>query len=141
MEMGIGRQQARLRRVGQPLDEILLALAQEEADEVAGLDKEDGNLWAALLEDGSEVARRARELIEAGQTDFTFSDIDPDDWSTVEQAAGVIVMRDNEGAIAVQPYGTKENLAAAWSAMMADLEPGEPGSPSVKSPESDDNPT
>lgn len=139
--MSIGRQPVRLRRVGQPLDEIVLALAQEEADEVAGLDREEGNLWAALLEDGSEVARRARELIEAGQTDFALTDIDPDDWSTLEQAAGVIVMRDNEGAIAVQPYRTEENLAAAWAAMMADLEPGEPGSASVKSPESDDNPT
>lgn len=131
----------RLRRVGQPLDEIIFALAQEEADEVAGLDREEGNLWAALLQDGSEVARRARELIEAGQTDVSPTAIDPDDWATVEQAAGVIVMRDNEGTIAVQPYGTEENLAAAWSAMMADLEPGEPGSSSVRSPESDDNPT
>ena len=139
--MSIGRQQVRLRRVGQPLDEVVFALAQEEADEVAGLDREEGNLWAALLQDGSEVARRARELIEAGQTDLTLAAIDPDDWATVEQAAGVIVMRDNEGAIAIQPYRTEENLAAAWAALMADLEPGEPGSPSVKSPESDDNPT
>ncbi|MGH2402886.1 MAG: hypothetical protein ACRDGN_00335 [bacterium] len=120
---------------------MIFALAQEEADEVAGLDREEGNLWAALLQDGSEVARRARELIEAGQTDVSLNAIDSDDWAAVEQAAGLIVMRDNEGAIAVQPYGTEENLAAAWAAMMADLEPGEPGSPSVRSPEADDNPT
>lgn len=139
--MGLGRQRVRLRRIGQPLDEVIFALAQEEADEVAGLDREEGNLWGALLQDGSEVARRARELIEAGQTDVGFDAIDPEDWTAIEQAAGVIVMRDNEGAIAVQPYGSEENLAAAWATLMADLEPGEPGAATVKSPEADDNPT
>jgi len=32
-------------------------------------------------------------------------------------------------------------VAAAWSAAMVELEPAEPGSPVVRSPESDGNPT
>jgi hypothetical protein len=130
-----------LRRIGQPLDEVIFALAQDEADEVAGLDREEGNLWAALLQDGADIARRARELIDAGHTDVRHDAVDPDDWTALEQAAGLIVMRDNDGSIGVQPYRSEDNLAAAWVAVMADLEPEEPGSARVVSPDADDNPT
>lgn len=53
----------------------------------------------------------------------------------------MIVRRDEEGAVGVQPYRSDAELAAAWSAVMVELEPREPGSPDACSPESDDNPT
>lgn len=135
------RQHINLRRIGQPLDRVIFALAQERADEIAGLDEEEGNLWAALLEDGPEVARRSRELLEAGHIEIGQDAIDPEEWASLEHAAGVIVTRDNEGAISVQPYRSEDDLAAAWATLMADLEPGEPGPATVATPEADDNPT
>lgn len=67
--------------------------------------------------------------------------IEPEQWQMVEESAGVVVRRDPDGTVTVQPYPTDADLAAAWSAIMVEYEPGEPGSPPGQSPESDDNPT
>jgi hypothetical protein len=130
-----------LRSIGPRLDEVIHRIAQDRADEVTGLDQEEGNLWAALLSDGPDLARQARDLLADGEFEFGGDAIDPDDLAALEIAAGVIVTRDNDGNLSVQPYQAEEDVAAAWSAVLADVEPGEPGPPSVASPEADDNPT
>jgi hypothetical protein len=127
--------------IGPALEQALYALAEDGADEVAGPSGREGGPWAGLLRDGPDIVRSLRENIAAGGLDIDASDIEADDWETLEQAAGVIVMRDETGQVAVQAYRTDEDLAAAWAAILADLEPGEPGSAAVQSPESDDNPT
>jgi hypothetical protein len=128
------------RQFDRSLAPILLALAQEGADEVAGPEVEEGHLWAALLRDGAEIARRTREALEDAQTNGE-PPVDAGELRALEAAAGVIVTRESEGAVTAQPYASEEELAAAWSTLLADLEPSEPGSAAVGSPEADENPT
>lgn len=128
------------RQFDQSLAPVLLTLAQEGADEVAGPEVEEGHLWAALLRDGADIARRTREALEDAQTNGE-PVVDPEELRALEAAAGVIVMREREGAVSAQPYASEEDLAAAWSTLLADLEPSEPGSAAVGSPEADENPT
>jgi hypothetical protein len=52
-----------------------------------------------------------------------------------EPLAGVIFL------LAQEQADEMAGVAAAWSAAMVELEPAGPGSPVVRSPESDDNPT
>jgi hypothetical protein len=135
------RTPSHLKSIGPRLDELIYRLAQDRADEVTGLDQEAGNLWAALLRDGPELAQEARDLLKAGEFEFGTESVDLDELAALDRATGVIVMRDNGGALSVQPYESDEDLAAAWSAILADVEPGEPGAPTAASPESDENPT
>ena len=130
-----------LNRIGPRLDELLYRLAQDRADEVTGLDQEEGNLWVALLRDGSALAQEARDLLKSGEFEFGTESVDLDELAALDRATGVIVARENSGALSVQPYESDENLAAAWSAMLADVEPGEPGAAAAVAPDADDNPT
>ncbi len=128
------------RQFDQSLAPILLTLAQDGADEIAGPEIEEGHLWAALLRDGAEIARRTREVLEDAQANGEPA-VDPGELRALEAAAGVIVTRESEGAVTAQPYASEEELVAAWSTLLSDLEPSEPGSAAVGSPEADENPT
>lgn len=123
------------------LSGVIFLLAQEQADEIAGMNGDPDGTIAALFRDGPDLARRTRELLETEEVDVGLDAVDPGDLAALEDSAGVIVRRDEDGAVDVQPYRSDDELAAAWSVVMVELEPGEPGSPTVLSPESDDNPT
>lgn len=127
--------------IREPLTGVIFLLAQEQADEMAGLNDVGADGFAALFRDGPDLARRARELLETDEVDVGSDAIDPEQWQLIEESAGVVVRRDPDGTVTVEPYPTDADLAAAWSAIMVELEPGEPGSPPAQSPESDDNPT
>ena len=124
-----------------PLSGVIFLLAQEQADEIAGLNGDPPGAFAALFRDGSDLARRTRELLETDQVDVGQEAVDPEELELLERSAGVIVRREEDGSVTVRPYRSDDELAAAWSAVMVELEPGEPGSPLARSPESDDNPT
>jgi hypothetical protein len=136
-----GRTPSHLKSIGPRLDELIFRVAQDRADEVTGLDQEQGNLWAALIRDGPELAQEARDLLKNGEFEFGTESVDLDELAALDRATGVIVTRDNVGALSVQPYESDEDLAAAWSAILADVEPGEPGAPTAMAPDADDNPT
>lgn len=127
--------------IREPLAGVIFLLAQEQADEMAGVNDDGTDGFAALFRDGPDLARRARELIETDEVDVGPEAIEPEQWEALESSAGVIVRSDPAGGVMVEPYPTDAELAAAWSAAMVELEPAEPGSPAAQSPESDDNPT
>jgi hypothetical protein len=122
-----------------PLVRLLYAIAQDGADEELGGPHDD--LWAWLLRDGSDIADRAREMIQSGIVDVRPDDIEQEAWGRLEQAAGVIATRDIGGRISVQPFQDDEDLMSAWQALALEVEPTEPGSPVTRTPESDENPT
>ena len=127
--------------IREPLTGVIFLLAQEQADEMAGVNDVGAEGFAALFRDGPDLARRVRELVEGDEVDVGPEAIDPDQMQLVEQSAGVVLRREADGAVTAEPYPTDADLAAAWSAVMVELEPDEPGSPAAQSPESDDNPT
>lgn len=86
-----------------PLSGVIFLVAQEQADEIAGLNQSDTNEFAVLFRDGPDLARRTRDLIETDQVDVGADAVEPEDWVMVERAAGVIVRRDNDGKVTVQP--------------------------------------
>ncbi len=109
--------------IREPLSGVIFLLAQEQADEMAGLNDVGAKGFAALSRDGPDLARRTRELLETDQVDVGADAIEPEQWQAVEQSAGVVVRRDADGALTVEPYPTDADLAAAWSAVMVELEP------------------
>lgn len=124
-----------------PLSGVIFLVAQEQADEIVGLNQTRAQAFAALFRDAPDLARRTRDLIQTDQIDVGPEAVEPEDWAMLERSAGVIVRRDNGGKVTVQPYESDDDLAAAWSAVMVELEPNEPGSPHVRTPEADENPT
>lgn len=124
-----------------PLSGVIFLLAQEQADEIAGMNDDPPGAFAALFRDAPDLARRTRELLESDEIDVGPEAVDPEDLELLESAAGVVVRREEDGTVSVQPYRSDDELAAAWSAVMVELEPSEPGSQAISSPESDDNPT
>ena len=129
-----------IRRFSKALDEVLYALALDgEVDETAG--DVGGPVWSALMREGPAVAERARDLIQSGGVDVTMSDVDPTDWSILEGSAGVVLTKDEGGILSVQPYESEVQLASAWSAVMVDLEPEEPGPPTVHPGDQSETPT
>jgi hypothetical protein len=127
--------------VGAELEQIIHDLAVDGADEIVRSDRQPGGAWAALVRDGPELVRRVWDLWATGDLDVPPEAIDSKEWTTLEQAAGVIVLREGEAEVSVQAYGTEEDLAAAWTAILAEFTPDEPGSAAIQSPEADDNPT
>jgi hypothetical protein len=127
--------------IREPLAGVIFLLAQEQADEMAGVNDAGADGFAALFRDGPDLARRARELVETDEVDVGPEAIEPEQWEVLETSAGVVVRRHRDAGVTVAPYPTDAELAAAWSATMVELEPNEPGSPAARSPESDDNPT
>ena len=77
----------------------------------------------------------------AGDPEVQPRGIDPAELSDVRAATGMIVTRDAEGDIAVRSFDSPDELAAAWSAIMVELAPAEPGAPTVGPADSDNNPT
>lgn len=127
--------------IREPLAGVIFLLAREQADEMAGVNDAGADGFAALFRDGLDLARRFRELVETDEVDVGPEAIEPEQWEVLETSAGVVVRRHPDAGVTVEPHSTDAELAAAWSATMVELEPGEPGSPAARSPESDDSPT
>src|SRR5579864_5283376 len=53
-----------------------------------------GDMWAGLLRDGAEIARRLGEQIEANDA-VARDEIDAEDWAALGTAFGIIVRRDH----------------------------------------------
>ena len=127
------------RTVSVPLSQVLYAIARDQADEEA----ESANLgvWAGLVRDVETAADRVPEASLAVDSDVKPADIDTAELSQLRDCSGMIVTRDAAGAIAVRSFESPDELAAAWSAILVELTPGEPGAPTATVPESDNNPT
>ncbi|HEV8353134.1 MAG TPA: hypothetical protein VGR24_02935 [bacterium] len=123
------------------MERILYEIAQEGGEDEVGPGPQTQDLWAVLLRDGQDLAVQAREYLSTAE-EIDESDLDEEDWRILEAAAGVIVTKDAAGEVRVQAHDSEADLAAAWTAVMSELSPEEPGAPTVVSPEeSDDNPT
>jgi hypothetical protein len=110
------------RVIAPPLTEMLYTIAEEGADEEASDFSED--VWAGLMRDGADVARRVEEEIEAGDAPVGREEIDPDDLAAIRGAAGVIITRDHRrGRVNAETYPDENELVAAWNALMVELEP------------------
>jgi hypothetical protein len=127
------------RTVSAPLSEALYAIAREQSDEE--VESADLGMWAGLLRDVETVADRVPETSLAGDSGVDPRDIDTAELSHLRTSSGMIVTRDVDGAIAVRSFDSPDELAAAWSAILVELAPSEPGAPTTATPESDNNPT
>ena len=104
-----------------PLTTLLYAMAEEGADDWAT--GPGGGIWAGLLRDGAEIARRLREQIEANAAPAR-DEIDAEDWAALGTAFGVIVRRDHRGnTVSARAFTDEEELLAEWEATKAELEP------------------
>jgi hypothetical protein len=110
------------RAIAPPLSDVLYTMAEEGADEETSDLSED--MWAGLMRDGSDVARRVEEEIEAGDAPVAREEVDPDDLAAIRDAAGVIVTRDHRrGRVAAETYPDENELLAAWNGLVTELEP------------------
>jgi hypothetical protein len=110
------------RAIAPPLTGVLYTMAEEGADEETSDLSED--MWAGLMRDGADVARRVEEEIEAGDAPVAREDVDPDDLAAIRDAAGVIVTRDHRrGRVRAETYPDDNELLAAWKALVTELEP------------------
>src|SRR5579872_88265 len=104
-----------------PLTNLLYAMAEEGADDWAT--GPGGNVWAGLLRDGAEIARRLREQIEANDA-LVRDENDREDWTALGMAFGVIVRRDHRrNTTSARAFTDEEALLAEWEATKAELEP------------------
>jgi hypothetical protein len=94
-----------------------------------------------MLRGGDDVTDRVQEWLDSENTDLTSEKVNQEDWENLRGSSGVIVTKDREGIVLVRSFTDDATLEEAWAALLAELEPGEPGPPTVQSPESDDNPT
>lgn len=127
------------RTVTAPLSEALYAIAREQSDEE--VESADTGMWAGLVRDVETAADRVPETSLAGDFGVKPGDIDLAELSHVRASRGMIVTRDAGGEIAVRSFDSPDELAAAWSAILVELTPGEPGAPTATTPQSDNNPT
>lgn len=110
------------RAIAPPLSDVLYTMAEEGADEETSDLSED--MWAGLMRDGTDVARRVEEEMETGDAAVAREDVDPDDLAAIRDAAGVIVTRDHRrGRVNVETYPDENELLAAWNALVVELEP------------------
>ena len=110
------------RAIAPPLRDVLYTMAEEGADEETSDLSED--IWAGLMRDGADVARRVEEEMDAGDVDVTKDEVDPDDLAAIRDAAGVIITRDHRrGRVTAETYPDENELLAAWNAIMVELEP------------------
>ncbi|HEV2356649.1 MAG TPA: hypothetical protein VGZ23_03440 [bacterium] len=109
------------RELAAPLTNLLYAVAEEDADDWAT--GPGGDIWAGLLRDGADIARRLREQIEANAAPAR-DEIDAEDWAVLGAAFGVIVRRDHRrNAVSARAFTDEEELLAEWEATKAELEP------------------
>jgi hypothetical protein len=103
-----------------PLTDLLYAMAEEGGDaETANLQED---VWAGLLRDGADVARRLTEQIEAKRA-VARDEIDAEDWAALGDAFGIIVRRDNRrNKVTARAFANEEDLLAEWEATKAELE-------------------
>jgi hypothetical protein len=110
------------RAIAPPLSDVLYTMAEEGADEETSDLTEE--VWAGLMRDGADVARRVEEEMDAGDVAVSRDEVDPEDIAAIRDAAGVIITRDHRrGRVTVETYPDENELLAAWSAIMAELEP------------------
>jgi hypothetical protein len=110
------------RAIAPPLTDVLYTMAEEGADEETSDLTED--MWAALMRDGADVARRVEEEMDAGDAAVSRDEVDPDDLAAIRDAAGVIITRDHRrGRVSADTYPDEDELLAAWNAILAELEP------------------
>ena len=103
-----------------PITDLLYTMAQEDADAEATNLQED--VWAGLLRDGADVARRLTEQIDVDRT-VARDEIDAEDWAAIVDAFGIIVRRDNRrNTVSARAFSDEEDLLAEWEATKAELE-------------------
>jgi hypothetical protein len=113
-----------------PLSDLLLMVAEEEASDEASSPEED--LWAGLLREGPDLVPRLAEELEQVDTGDTET-VDPDEWSMLNKAVGVIVTRDNRtGTTTARAFGEEADLLAAREAIETELAPTAPGGDDVE---------
>jgi len=111
------------RAIAPPLTDVLYTMAEEGADEETSDLSED--MWAGLMRDGADVARRVEEEIDTGDASVSRDEVDPDDLTAIRDAAGVIITRDHRhGRVTAQTFPDENELLAAWNAILVELEPG-----------------
>jgi len=116
-----------------PLTDLLYAMAEEGADGETTNVAQD--VWAGLLRDGADVVRRLTEQIESDGT-VARDEIDPEDWTALGDAFGIIVRRDNRrNTVSARAFADEEDLLAEWEATKAELET----TGSVEAPEMGDS--
>jgi hypothetical protein len=110
------------RAIAPPLSDVLYTMAEEGADEETSDLSED--MWAGLMRDGADVARRVEEEMEAGDVAAVREEVDADDLAAIRDAAGIIVTRDHrQGRVNAESYPDENELLAAWNALVTELEP------------------
>lgn len=123
------------RAIAPPLTDVLYTMAEEGADEETSDLTED--MWAGLMRDGADVARRVEEEIDAGDATVSRDEVDPDDLDAIRSAAGLIIRRDHRrGRVSAETYPAENDLLVAWNAVMTELEPS---SVEVEETEMDDS--
>lgn len=111
------------RTIAPPLTDVLYTMAEEGADQETSDLTED--MWAGLMRDGADVARRVEEEVDADNAAVSRDEIDPDDLVAIRDAAGLIITRDHRhGRVSAETYPDENDLLAAWEAIVAELEPG-----------------
>ena len=102
-----------------PLTDLLYAMAEEGADAETTNFQED--VWAGLLRDGADVARRLTEQIDVNRA-VARDEIDAEDWAALGDAFGIIVRRDNRrNRVTARAFADEEELLAEWEATKAEL--------------------
>jgi len=102
-----------------PLTDLLYAMAEEGADAETTNHQED--VWAGLLRDGADVARRLTEQIDVNRA-VARDEIDAEDWAALGDAFGIIVRRDTRrNKVTARAFADEENLLAEWEATKAEL--------------------
>jgi len=97
----------------------LYTMAEEGADDETTNLQED--VWAGLLRDGADVARRLREQIDVNRA-VARDEIDAEDWTALGDAFGIIVRRDNRrNKVTARAFADEEDLLAEWEATKAEL--------------------
>lgn len=111
------------RAIAPPLTDVLYTLAEEAADEEITDLTED--MWAGLMRDGADVARRVEEEIDTGGASAAQHEVDAEDLNAIRGAAGVIVTRDHRhGRVRAETYPDENELLVAWNAIVTELDAG-----------------
>jgi len=107
------------RELASPLPDLLFTIAEEDADDETTNREED--VWAGLLRDGADVARRLTERIAVDRT-VARGEIDAEDWAALGDAFGIIVRRDTRRhTVTARAFADEADLLAEWEATKAEL--------------------